>query len=212
MWDLEHKEGWELKNWSFQLMVPEKTLESPLESKENQPWIFIGRTDEETETPILWPPDVKSWLIRKDPDAGKDWGQEEKGVTEDGMVGQHHQLNGHEFEQTRGDSEGQGSLACSTPWGCKELDITWKQMDCMNWRVGSWLNHSNNRVFGSGDHLSIYYRWWWKLWTRKLSLFPQHTKGTISEGEAETIDSMLAKTRRTDLQTGSGKWDEPSHS
>ena len=98
----------------------EKTLESPLDSQEikpvnpkwNQPWIFIGRTDAEAEAPILWPPDVKSQLIRKDPDAGKDWGQEEKGAKEDKMVGWHHQLNGHEFEQTVGGSEGQKSLAC----------------------------------------------------------------------------------------------------
>ena len=123
MWELDHKEAWVLKNWCFQIVVLEKTLgllgaESPLDSKVikpvnskgNQSWIFIGRTDDETEAPILWPPDMKSWLIRKDPDVGKDWGQEEKGVTEDKMVGWNHWPNG--FEQTLGDSEGPGSLAC----------------------------------------------------------------------------------------------------
>ena len=108
----------------------EKTLESPLDSKEikpvnpkgNQPWIVIGRTD--AEAPILWPPDVKSQLIGKDPDAEKDWSQEEKGTTEDEMVGWHHRLNGHEFEQTLGDSEGQESLVCCSPWGRKESDTT----------------------------------------------------------------------------------------
>ena len=103
MWELDHKKSWALKNWCFWTVVLEKTLESPLDCKEIQPvhpkgdqsWVFIGRTDAEAEAPILWPPDVKSWLIRKDPDAGKDWRQEEKGTTEDEMVGWHHWLNGH---------------------------------------------------------------------------------------------------------------------
>ena len=106
MWELDYKENWEPKNWCFWTVVLEKTLESPLDSKEiqpvhpkgNQSWVFIGRTDAETEAPILWPSDANSWLIWKDPDAGKDWGQEEKGTTEDQMVGWHHQLDGHEFE------------------------------------------------------------------------------------------------------------------
>ena len=111
-------------------MVLEKTLESPLDCKEiqpvnpkaNQSWELIRKTDAEAEAPILWPPDVKSWLIGKDPDAGKDWRQEEEGMTEDEMVGWHHWLNGHDFEQAPGDSEGQGSLACYSAWGRKELD------------------------------------------------------------------------------------------
>ena len=106
MWELDYKESWVLKNWCFWTVVLEKMLECPLDCKEiqpvhpkgNQSWIFIGRTDTEAETPILWPPDAKNWLIGKDPDAGKDWGQE-KGTTEDEMVGWHHRLNGHEFEQ-----------------------------------------------------------------------------------------------------------------
>ena len=132
MWELEHKEGWVLKNWCFWTVVLEKTLESPFDSKEihpvhpkgNQSWIFIGRTDAEAEVPILWPPDTKNWLIGKDPHAGKDWGQEEKGRTEDEMVGWHHWLNGHEFGQTLGDGDGQGDLACCSPEGHRETDRT----------------------------------------------------------------------------------------
>ena len=105
MWELDYKESWVLKNWCFWTVVLQKTLESPLDSKEiqpvhpkgNQSWVFIGRTDIESETPIIWPPDVKNWLIRKDPDARKDWRQEKKGTIEDEMVGWHHWLNGHEF-------------------------------------------------------------------------------------------------------------------
>ena len=123
MWELDHKKGWAWKNWCFQTMVLEKTLESPLDSKEikpvnpkrNQSWIFIGSTAAEAEAPILWPPDVKIRVIGKDPDAGKNWGQEEKRVTEDEMV-EYHWLNRREFEQTLGNGEGQGSLACCSPW------------------------------------------------------------------------------------------------
>ena len=125
------------KNWCFWSVVPEKTLESPLDCKEtkpvnpegNQSWIFIGRTD--AKTPILWPPDVKYWLLKKDPDARKDWRQEEKRTTEDEMVGWHHWLNGHEFEQTPGVGDGQGSLVSCSPWGRKELDTT----ERLNWTV-----------------------------------------------------------------------------
>ena len=113
MWELDYKESWALKKWCFWTVVLEKILESPLDSKEiqpvhpkgNQSWLFIGRTDAEAEAPILWPPDAKSRLIGKDTDAGKDWGQEEKGATEDEMGGWHHQLNGHEFEQTQEDGK-----------------------------------------------------------------------------------------------------------
>ena len=127
MWELDHKECWAPKNWCFWTVVLKKTLESPLDCKQiesvdpkgNQCWIFIGRTDVEAETPILWPSDVKSQFIGKDPEAGKDWGQEEKGTTEDEMVGWHHRLNGHEFEKASGVGDGQGSLACCSPWGRK---------------------------------------------------------------------------------------------
>ena len=113
MWELDYKESWAPKNWCFWTVVLEKTLESPLECKENpkgnQSWIFIGRTDAEAETPILLPPDVKDWLFGKDLDAGKDWRQEEKGTPEDEMVGWHHWLNGHEFKQAPGVVEEQGA-------------------------------------------------------------------------------------------------------
>ena len=130
--ELDYKESWVLKNWCFWTVVLEKTLESPLDCKEiqpvhpkgNQSWIFTGRTNAEAETPILWSPDVNSQLIGKDPDAGKDWGQEEKGTAEDEMAGWHHWLKGHEFEQTHGDSEGQGSLVCCSSWDYKDSDTT----------------------------------------------------------------------------------------
>ena len=132
MWELDYKESWARKNWCFWTVVLEKTLESPLDCKEiqpvhpkgNQSWIFIGRTDVEAETPILWLPVGKSWLIWKDPDTGKDWGQEKKGMTEDEMVGWYHQLDGYEFEQALWVGDGQGSLACCSPWGRKESDTT----------------------------------------------------------------------------------------
>ena len=127
MWDMDYKESWALKNWCFWTVVLEKTLESPLDCKEIQPvhpkrdqsWVFIERTDVEAETPILWPPDAKSWLIWQDPDAGKDWGQEEKGTTEDEMVGWHHWLDGHGFRWTLAVGDGQGGLACWDSWGHK---------------------------------------------------------------------------------------------
>ena len=137
MWELDYKEIWVPKNWCFWTVVLEKTLESLLDLKEiklvnpkgNQSWIFIGRTDAEAETPILWPPDAKNWLICKDPDAGKDWRQEEKGMTEYEMVGWHHWLDGRESEWTPGDGDGQGGLACCNSWGRKESDTT----ELLNW-------------------------------------------------------------------------------
>ena len=132
MWELDHKESWALKSWCFWTVVLEKTLKSPLDCKEiqpvhpkgNQPWVFIRRTDVEAEIPTPWPPDAKNWLTEKDPEARKDWKQEEKGMTEDKMVGWHHWLNGHEFEQAPGVGDGQGSLVCYSPWSGKELDMT----------------------------------------------------------------------------------------
>ena len=132
MWELDHKEGWAPKNWCFQTVVLEETLENPLDSKEikavspkgNQPWIFIGRTGAEAKVLVLWLLDSKSWFTGKDADAGKDWRQEEKGMTEDEKVGWHHQLNGHESEQAPGDGDGQGSLACCSPWGRRESAMT----------------------------------------------------------------------------------------
>ena len=137
MWELDYKESWMPKNWCFWTVVLEKILESPLDCKEIQPvhpkgsqsWIFIGRTDAEAETPIFWPPDEKNWLLGKDPDAGKNWRQGEKGTTEDEVVGWHHWLDEHEFEQAQGVGDGQGSLGCCSPWGHKEVDTT----ERLNW-------------------------------------------------------------------------------
>ena len=138
MWELNHEESWAWKNWSFWTIVLRRLLRVPWTArrsnqsilKEISPdWVFIGRTDVEAETPILWPPDVKSWLIWKDPDAGKDWRWEEKGMTEDEMVGWHHWLNGHGFGWTPGVGDGQGGLACCGPWGRKESDTT----ERLNW-------------------------------------------------------------------------------
>ena len=151
MWELDCEESWALKNWCFWTVVLEKTLESPLDGKEIQPvhpegdksWVSTGRTDAKAETPILWPPDAKSWLIGKDPDAGRDWGQEQKGTTEDEMAGWHHWLDGHEFEQTLGVGDGQGGLACCCSRGDKESDMT----ERLNWTEGNLtgLKSSQNR-------------------------------------------------------------------
>ena len=153
MWELNHKEGWASKNWCFWPVVLEKTLESTLDCKEikpvhpkgNQSWIFIGRTDAEAEAPILWPLDVKNWFIGKDPDAGKEWRQEEKGTIEDEMVGWHHRLDGHEFGWTPGVGDGQGDLACCSSWGRKELDTT----ERLNWTELNWTEVGHN--FSSKD-------------------------------------------------------------
>ena len=150
MWELDCEEGWELKNWCFWTVVLEKTLESPLDCKDIQPvhsegdqsWVFIGRTDAEVETPVLWPPHAKSWLIGKDSDAGRDWGQEEKGRTKDEMPGWHHWLDAHEFGWTPGVGDGQGGLVCSDSWGCRvgqdwATELNWtepvlKKCGCMS--------------------------------------------------------------------------------
>ena len=147
MWELDHKESWELKNCCFWTVVLEKSLESPLHCKEilkesvhskgNQSWISIGRTDAEAETLILWPPDAKNWLTRKDPDAGKDWRQEEKKMAEDEMVGWHHQLSGHESEQAPGVGDGQESLADWSPC-LKELDTT----EWLSWTDWTEVGHN----------------------------------------------------------------------
>ena len=133
MWELAYKESWVPKNWCFWIVVLEKTLESPLDCKEIQPvhpkgdqsWVFIGRTDVEAETPILWLPDEKSWLIGKDPHAGKDRGQEEKETTEDKMGGWHHRHYGHGFGWTSGVGDGQGGLAWSGSWGSQRVRHNW---------------------------------------------------------------------------------------
>ena len=136
MWELDYKEDWTPKNWLFRTVVLEKTLESSLDWKEikpvhpkiNRPWIFIGRTDAKAEAPILWPPAAENWL-RKDSNARKDWRKEENEMTEDDMVGWHHWLNGHEFEQALRVGDGQGSLVCCSPWSHKKWDMT----EHLNW-------------------------------------------------------------------------------
>ena len=147
---IDRKEGWAPNNWCFSLIMLEKTLESPLDSKEikpvnlkeNQSWIFIERTDAEAEDPIFCPFDVKSWLTGNDHDAGKDWEQEEKRVTEDEMVGWHHWLHEYELEQSPGDGEGQGSLAWCNPWIAKSL----------------------TRLFNCTTKLFRNWSWGWKCW------------------------------------------------
>ena len=136
MWELDCEEIWVLKNWCFWTVVLGKALESPLDCKEiqtvhpkgDQSWVFVGRTDDEAETPIIWPPDLKSWLTGKESDARKDWEQEEKGMREDEMVGLHHWLDWHEFGWTSGVGDGQGGLACCS-WCRKESDMT----EQLNW-------------------------------------------------------------------------------
>ena len=156
MWELDHKESWVPKNWCFWIVVLEKILASPLDSKEikpvhpkgNQSWIFIGRTDAAAEAPILWPPDAKNWLIWKDPDAGKDWRQEEKGTTEDEMVGWHHQLDDYKFEITPQLGDGQRSLGCCSPWGCKKSDMIERLNltgSVLYQSQDSWINHATAR-------------------------------------------------------------------
>ena len=136
MWELYCEESWVPKNWCFWTVVLEKTLVSPLDCKEIQPvhskgyqsWVFFGRTDAKAETPVLWPPHAKSWLIGKDSDAGRNWGQE-KETTEDEIAGWHHRLDGHEFQWTLGVGDGQGGLACYNAWGHKESETT----EWLNW-------------------------------------------------------------------------------
>ena len=143
MLELDCEEGWALKNWCFWTVVLEKTLESPLDCKEiqpvhsegDQPWDFLGRNDAKAKTPVLWPPHAKSWLIGKDFDAGRDWGQEKKGMTEDEMAEWHHWLDGYESEWTPGVGDGQGGLACCDSWGHKESDTT----ERLNWTELNWI-------------------------------------------------------------------------
>ena len=157
MWELDCEESWAPKNWCFWTVVLEKTLESPLDCKEIQPihpkedqfWVFIGRTDAEAETPILWPPDAKNWLIWKNLDTGKDWRWEGKGMTEEELVRWYHQLNGHVWVNSGVGNE-QGGLACCSPWGHKESDTT----EQLNWRSANDVRKWEYRTqyAGLGQH------------------------------------------------------------
>ena len=173
MWELNCEEGWAPKNWCFWTVVMEKTLENPLNCKEiqlvhsegDQSRVFFGRNDAKAETPVLWPRHMKSWLIGKDPDARRDWGQEEKGTTEDDMAGWHQWLDGHESEWTLGVGDGQGSLACYNSWGRKESDTTerlnWTELNTTR-RGLSWDQHSGKKVLWLQPKklkLSISYNW-----------------------------------------------------
>ena len=166
---MDCEESWAPKNWCFWTVVLEKTLENPLDCKEIQPvhpkgdesWVFIGRTDVEAETPILWPPHKKNWLTGKDPDAGRDWGQEEKGVTENEMARWHHRLDGHEFGWTLGIGDGQGGLACWDSWGRKESDTT----ERLNWKMKTTCvvvclpTVVFNSYFLKSTHTKIIWKW-----------------------------------------------------
>jgi len=157
MWELDCEEGWVPKNYCFWTVVLEKTLESPLDYKEiqpihskgDQPWNFFGRNDAKAETSVLWPPDVKSWLIGKDSDAGRHWGQEEKGMTEDEIAGWHHWLDGHESQWTLGVRDGQGGLACCNSWGRKESDTTERLI---------WLIYPVKMTFNNKGKLKIFHK------------------------------------------------------
>ena len=166
MWELDREEGWAPKNWCFWTVVLEKTLESPLNCKEvqpvhsegDQPWDFFGRNDAKAEMPVLWPPHAKSWLIGKDSDAERDWGQEEKGSTEDEMAGWHHWLNGRESGWTLGVGDGQGGLACCDSWGRIESDTTerlnWTEYHTQNGSDIWKLTHHLHRGKGSERWMS----------------------------------------------------------
>jgi len=196
MWELDHKEGWAPKNWCFWTVVLEKTLESPLDCKEikwvhpkgNQSWIFIGRTDAEAETPILWIPFAKNLFTGKDPDAGKDWRQEEKGMTEDEMGGWHHQWDGNELALAVGD--GQGSLVCCSPWGRKELDTT----EWLNWLESGALGLKSNSATYSVRAFPV------AQWVKKLPAVQETQKTQVQflgwedspEEEMEIHSNILA--------------------
>ena len=198
-------ESWTIKTaerWRIDAeLVLEKTLESLLDCKEiqpvnpkgNQSWIFIGSF---TETPILWPPDAKNWLIGKDPDVEKDWRREEKGRTEDEMVGWHHQLDGHAFEQDLGVGDRQGSLACCSPWGCKKLDTTeqlnWTELAMLNsWPklfkgdfLNSWcspLKRNFVHTSTSWKHSTFKLPWWSSRWDSSLSMQGARVQSLMGE-------------------------------
>ena len=201
MWELDHEESWVLKNWCSWTVVLEKTLESPLDHKEMQPvypkgdqsWVFFGRTDVEAETPILWPPDSKSWLIWKYPDAGKDWGQEEKGTTEDEMVGWHHRLDGHGFGWTLGVGDRQGGLACLVHGVAKS------RTQLSDWTELNICTSVKHRKSWKGNC-----RWNWDF------LLPEHSEG----GCCSTVKRLLTPVQkdRSDIENNlSTEYSSSSH-
>ena len=181
MWELDDKESWVPKNWYFWTVVLEKTLESLLHCKEikpvnpkwNQSWIFIGRTDAEAEPPTLWPPEVKNWLIGKDPDAGKDWKQEEKKMTEDEMIGWHDRLDGCEFEQAPGVGDRWGGLACCHSWGHR-VGHDWE----LNWIAASEIrNPGAGGSINVGDFVDSINLIWWKILGKCDDIMDQENTG-----------------------------------
>ena len=186
MWELDCEESWAPKNWCFWAVVLDKTLESSLDCKKIQPvhpkgdqsWVYIGRNDAEAETPILWLPHVKSWVIGKDSDAGRDWGQEEKGTTEDEMAGWHHGLDGHEFEWTLGVGDGQGGLACCSSWGCQESVKPSNHLILCHLLLLSPSFLPSIRVFSNESVLHIR---WPKYWSFHFTISPSNEySGLIS--------------------------------
>ena len=189
MWELDYKESWTLKNWCFRTVVLEMTLESPLGCKEIHPvhpkgdqfWIFIGRTDGEAETPMLWPPDAKDWLIGKDPDAGKDWRQEEKGMTENELVGWHHRLNEHEFEWTLWVGDGLGVLLQSV--GSQGVRHDW----ATNWTELNWPVHETLKCLLQHHNLKAS-----NLWCSAFFMVqPAHLYTTTGKTIALTIQTFV---------------------
>ena len=182
MWELDCDESWAPKNWCSWTVVLEKTLESPLDHKEVQPvhskgdqrWVFFGRNNVKAETPILWPPHAKSWLIGKDSDAGRDWGQEEKGTTEDEMAGWHQWLNGSEFEWIPGVGDGQGGLACCNSWGlmsCQTRLSNWTELNSWKWQPTPVFLPEKSR----GQRNLVGYSPWDPKWVRhNLATKQQH--------------------------------------
>ena len=201
MWELDYKESWVQKDWRFWTVVLEKTLESPLDCKEIQPvhpkgdqsWVFSGRTDVEAETPILWPPHAMSWVIGKDPDAGKDWGQEEKGMTEDEMVGLHHRLNGHGFVWTLGVVDGQGGLACCGSWGRKESDTT----EGLNWTEQSNSKTNNPPLHDRMRKLFLAGNRMWVGWQQVTGARKQKSEQEVdSRGASPETVSVFSKVQK----------------
>ena len=194
MWELDCEEGWAPKNRCFWTVVLEKTLESPLDCKEIQPvhseGDFFGRNDAKAETPVLWPPHVKSWLLGKDPNTGRDWGQEEKGTTEDEMAGWHHGLDGHECEWTPGVGDGQGGLACCDSRSRKESDTT----ELLNWTeyVGRGRIWKQERQLGVSEPYLIFILFW-KMPLRSLKTTQFSIKSIQKSKEHWTIEAMIVE-------------------
>ena len=202
MWELDCEESWVPKNWCFWTVVLDKTLEIPLDCKEiqpvhsegDQPWDFFGRNAAKAETPVFWPPHAKSWLTEKDSDAGRDWGQEEKGTTEDEMAGWRHWLDGHVSEWILGVGDGQGGLACFDSWGHKELDMT----ERLNWTELNWALVSEEPVrLQSMGSLKVPHNWATSLslftfmhWRRKWQPTPVFLPGE-SQGRGNLVGCRL---------------------